>query len=130
LRASSANPDRFDVVVSGHLGRVRSLLVWWCALVAVWLTAAGTVTTQACAWAAVVLRGIYGREWRLVSAWGLPVAIVRESGALFSGHANVRRVDVRPAVKAVRTLVLSASPGTVVLDDKDGSLLVHTLGRG
>jgi multisubunit Na+/H+ antiporter MnhE subunit len=115
-------------------------LVWWCALVAVWLTAAGTVTIQelvlagvtgvACAWAAVVLRGIYGGEWRLVSAWGLPVAIVRESGALFSGHANVRRVDVRPAVKAVRTLVLSASPGTVVLDDKDGSLLVHTLGRG
>jgi len=113
-------------------------LAWWCVLVGVWLTAAGAVTTQEVAlagatglvgaWAAVVLRGMYGGEWRLVSAWGLPVAIVRDTPALFSGQTGLRRVEVRPAVRAVKTIVLSASPGTVVLDDKDGSLLVHTLG--
>ncbi|GAB3893410.1 hypothetical protein GCM10029964_070140 [Kibdelosporangium lantanae] len=105
----------------------------------VWLVAAGTVTGQelslagatglGCAWLAVVLRGIYDGQWRLVSAWGLPVAIVRDVGVLFSADTSLRKVDVRPAVKAVKTIVMSASPGTVVLDDRNGSLLVHTLGR-
>jgi hypothetical protein len=117
---------------------VVGTVAWWCVLVAVWLTAAGTVTTQEVAlagatglvgaWAAVVLRGMYGGEWRLVSAWGLPVTVVRDIPALFSSDTSLRGVEVRPAAKAVRTIVLSMSPGTVVLDDKDGSLLVHTLG--
>jgi hypothetical protein len=36
---------------------------------------------------------------------------------------------VEPIRKAVRTVVVSASPNTVVLDDKDGSLRVHAVGR-
>jgi hypothetical protein len=86
-------------------------------------------TGLVCAWSAVLLRGVYRGRWRVVSAWGVPVSIVRDSAALFSPHTTLRHVSVRPAARAVKTVVLSVSPGTVVLDDKDDSLLVHAMGR-
>jgi multisubunit Na+/H+ antiporter MnhE subunit len=112
--------------------------VWWAALIGVWLTTLSTVNWQdllvaaalaaPCAVIATLVRRVYGGRWQPASAWLLPVDIVRGSGALFARRATLRRIPVSRLRKGVRTVVVSASPGTVVLDDKDDALLVHALG--
>jgi multisubunit Na+/H+ antiporter MnhE subunit len=121
------------------MARAVESVVWWTVLVGVWLTTLSTVNWQdllvaavvavPCALAATMLRGVYHGCWRPASAWTLPLAVVRGCAALFSRHTQLRHIPARPAArKAIKTVIVSASPGTVVLDDKGDSLLVHGLG--
>ncbi|HTI27634.1 MAG TPA: hypothetical protein VL652_42010 [Kutzneria sp.] len=112
--------------------------VWWAVLVGVWLTTLSTVNWQdllvaavlavPCAIIATLVRRVYDGRWQPASAWQLPLDIARGSGALFSRRARLREIPVSAVRKGVKTIVVSASPGTVVLDDKDDALLVHVLG--
>lgn len=112
--------------------------VWWAVLVGVWLTTLSTVNWQdllvaaglavPCAIIATLVRRVYDGRWQPAGAWQLPLDIARGSGALFSRRARLREIPVSAARKGVKTIVVSASPGTVVLDDKDDALLVHALG--
>jgi multisubunit Na+/H+ antiporter MnhE subunit len=112
--------------------------VWWAVLVGVWLTTLSAVNWQdllvaavlavPCAIIATLVRRAYGGRWRPASAWRLPADIVRGCGALLARRATLRRIPVSALRKGVKTVVVSASPGTVVLDDKDDALLVHALG--
>jgi multisubunit Na+/H+ antiporter MnhE subunit len=112
--------------------------VWWAVLVGVWLTTLSAVNWQdllvaavlavPCAIIATLVRRAYGGRWRPASAWRLPADIVRGCGALLARRATLRRIPVSGLRKGVKTVVVSASPGTVVLDDKDDALLVHALG--
>lgn len=120
------------------MARAVESIVWWAVLVGVWLCTLSTVTTQElvlaavaavpCALVATALRAAYQGRWKPTRAWSLPMRIVRECASLFS-RASLRKIPVDTARKAVKTVVVSASPGTVVLDDKDDELLVHSLGR-
>jgi multisubunit Na+/H+ antiporter MnhE subunit len=125
----------------GHpaaMSRVVESVVWWAVLVGVWLTTLSTMNWQdllvaavlavPCAIIATLVRQGYDGRWRLSSAWRLPLEIVRGIGALFSRRAGLRKIPVSRLRKGVKTVVVSASPGTVVLDDKDDALLVHALG--
>jgi multisubunit Na+/H+ antiporter MnhE subunit len=119
--------------------KVIESAVWWAVLVGVWLTTLSSfdwqdfvlaaVTAVPCAVAAAGVRRAYGGRWRPASAWTLPMAVIRGCGALFSRRKQLRHIPVRSVQKAVRTVIVSASPGTVVLDDDGDSLLVHALGR-
>jgi multisubunit Na+/H+ antiporter MnhE subunit len=112
--------------------------VWWAVLVGVWLTTLSAVNWQdllvaaalaiPCAVAATLLRVAYGGRWRPARAWTLPVEIARGCAALSSRQTELRRMPVSSLRKGVKTVLVSASPGTVVLDDDDDSLLVHALG--
>jgi multisubunit Na+/H+ antiporter MnhE subunit len=112
--------------------------VWWAVLVGVWLTTLSTVNWQdllvaavlavPCAIIATLGRRVYDGRWQPASAWHLPLDIARGSGTLFSRRARLREIPVSAVRKGVKTIVVSASPGTVVLDDKDDALLVHVLG--
>lgn len=112
--------------------------VWWAVLVGVWLTTLSAVNWQdllvaavvavPCAVIAASVRLAYEGRWRPDSAWRLPIDIARGSAALGSSHAELRRIPVSALRKGVKTVVVSASPGTVVLDDNGDSLLVHSLG--
>jgi multisubunit Na+/H+ antiporter MnhE subunit len=122
-----------------RVAKAGETLLWWILLVAVWISTLNSVTAQelvvasvaglACALVATSTRGAYRGSWKLSRAWSLPLAVVRDCATLFSRDAAVRRVPLRPKEKAVKTLIVSAAPGTVVLDDKGQSLLVHALGR-
>ena len=121
------------------MARAVETAVWWAVLVGVWLTTLSSVDGQdlvlaavlavPCAITATVVRGAYGGRWQPASAWPLPLAVIRGCGALFSRHAERRTIPVRPIQKAVKTVIVSASPNTVVLDDKGSELQVHALGR-
>jgi hypothetical protein len=121
------------------VAKAGETLVWWLLLIGLWISTLSTVTGQEllvaavaglpCAVVATVGRRVYGGRWRPARAWTLPLKIVRDCATLFSRQAAVRRIPVRADVKAVETVIVSVSPATVVLDDKDGSLLVHALGR-
>ena len=121
------------------MARAAETLIWWLVLVGVWTSTLSTVSAEelvvagccglACAVLATTARAVYRGSWRLARAWTLPVDIIRDCAALFSRESVVRRVTVSPAAKAVRTLVVSASPGTVVLDDEGDALTVHAVGR-
>ncbi|GAA3440539.1 hypothetical protein GCM10018954_101630 [Kutzneria kofuensis] len=112
--------------------------MWWAVLVGIWLTTLSTVNWQdllvaavlavPCVVAATLLRVAYGGRWRPARAWTLPLEIVRGCGALFSRHKELRHIPVSSLRKGVKTVVVSASPGAVVLDDDGDSLLVHALG--
>jgi hypothetical protein len=112
--------------------------VWWAVLVGIWLTTLSSVEGQdllvaavaavPCALVATFVRGVYCGHWRPSSGWTLPVAIARGCAALFSRHTELRRIPSGSLRKAVKTVIVSASPGTVVLDDEGDSLLVHALG--
>ena len=112
--------------------------MWWAVLVGIWLTTLSSMNGQdllvaavlavPCAIVATLVRGAYGGRWRPASGWRLPVAIVRGCGALFSRHQELRTIPVERLRKGVKTVVVSASPNTVVLDDEGESLLVHSLG--
>jgi multisubunit Na+/H+ antiporter MnhE subunit len=120
------------------MARAVESVVWWAVLVGVWLTTLSAVNWQdllvaavlavPCAVAATLLRGAYDGRWRPARAWTLPVEIARGCAALFSRRAELRRIPVTALRKGVKTVVVSASPGTVVLDDDGDSLLVHALG--
>ncbi|REH39386.1 hypothetical protein BCF44_113241 [Kutzneria buriramensis] len=113
--------------------------MWWAVLVGIWLTTLSSVDAQdlvlaaalAVPWAiaATLVRRAYGGRWRPAQAWTLPWQVLRGCAALFSRHAELREIQVQPIRKAVKTVVVSASPNTVVLDDKGSSLRVHALGR-
>jgi multisubunit Na+/H+ antiporter MnhE subunit len=121
------------------VARAGETLVWWLVLVGVWVSTLSTVTAQEvvaatvaglpCAVAATVARRTYRGRWKPVRAWRLPVAILRDCAALLSRDSAIRRIPVQPKEKAVQTMVVSASPGTVVLDDEGRSLVVHAVGR-
>lgn len=87
------------------MARAVETLVWWVVLVAVWITTLSSPNAQDLVAAAVT---------GLVCAY---VATV------------VGRVYRKPwkLTKAWKTLVMSAWPATVVLDDREDSLRVHTL---
>jgi hypothetical protein len=113
--------------------------VWWAVLVGIWLTTLSSVDGQdlvlaavlavPCAIVATLVRRAYGGRWRPARAWTLPWQVLRGCAALVSRRAELREIPVRPIRKAIKTVVVSASPNTVVLDDKDDSLRVHALGR-
>jgi hypothetical protein len=123
---------------SGGMARAIESAVWWAVLVGVWLTTLSAVNWQdllaaalfavPCAVVATLVRGAYGGRWRPVRAWKLPVEILRGCAALVSSRAQFRKIPVSSLRKGVKTVVVSASPGTVVLDDDGDSLLVHALG--
>ncbi|MEV6612168.1 hypothetical protein [Kutzneria sp. NPDC051319] len=112
--------------------------MWWAVLVGVWLTTLSTVNWQdllvaavlavPCAVIAASVRLACDGRWRPASAWRLPMDIARGSAALASSRAELRRIPVSALRKGVKTVIVSASPNTVVLDDEGDSLLVHSLG--
>ena len=120
------------------MARAIESAVWWAVLVGVWLTTLSAVDAPdlflaavaavPCALVATLVRGVYRGRWRPASAWTLPVAVVRGCAALVKRHTELRRIPVQTVRKAVKTVVVSAAPGTVVLDDDGDSLLVHALG--
>lgn len=111
--------------------------VWWAVLVGVWVLTLTSVTLAEvvvagvagvpCAVAATAARAAHGAVWRpgaaLVRSLPLvPVEVVRD---LVRGPSDgtVRTVPV--AEPGVATVLLSLSPGTVVLDDDGQALTVH-----
>lgn len=120
------------------MARAVESAVWWAVLVAIWLTTLSAVNWQdllvaaalavPCAVAATLLRVAYGGLWRPARAWTLPVEIARGCAALVSRRTALRRIPVSSLRKGAKTVIVSASPGTVVLDDDGDSLLVHALG--
>jgi multisubunit Na+/H+ antiporter MnhE subunit len=120
------------------MARAVESAVWWVVLVGVWLTTLNALNWQdllvaavaaaPCALVATLVRGVYRGQWRPASAWSLPVAVAQGCAALFSRRTALRRIATSSTRKAVRTVIVSASPGTVVLDDEGDSLLVHALG--
>jgi hypothetical protein len=137
----TAGQPGFGRSAAGHpagMSRAVESGVWWAVLVGVWLTTLSTVNWQdllvaaalavPCAIIATLVRQGYGGRWRPASAWRLPLEITRGSAALFSRRARLQEIPVSAVRKGVKTIVVSASPGTVVLDDQDDALLVHALG--
>ncbi|MFI9383400.1 hypothetical protein [Kutzneria sp. NPDC052558] len=120
------------------MARAVESAVWWVVLVGVWLTTLNAVNWQdllvaavaavPCALLATLVRATYRGRWRPASARALPAEVARGCVALFRRRTTLRHEKVRPLQKAVRTVIISASPGTVVLDDEGDSLLVHALG--
>lgn len=111
--------------------------VWWAVLVGVWLLTLTTVTLPElvvaavaavpCAGAATAARAAYRASWRpgkaLVRSLPLvPMEVVRE---LVRGPSDGTVREVPVTESGVATVVLSLSPGTVVLDDDDGTLTIH-----
>jgi multisubunit Na+/H+ antiporter MnhE subunit len=155
-----ANPARLVAARPGNSGEVRWLPevgLWWLALVAVWVLtlsapSAGELVVAAlvavpCAVAARAARRTYRRAWPARRGWlrwaiHLPGAVLRDSARLLRGVPDgaLRRVplaDDSPSTRAAATVLVSASPGTLVLDDDvegdvegddtGGALLVHAL---
>jgi hypothetical protein len=128
---------------------VAEVAAWWVVLFlayAVTLSAptgpelAGAVVASAiCAVLAVAARRAAGSSWRVrfrPPRGRLPLAIAADTVRLLirSGHASIRTIEPAPdaAGGAWGTFLMSASPGTVVLDwPADGSpVVLHTLGDG
>lgn len=122
------------------------LVGWWLLSVAVWLCALTAVTPVEVAAAAVVAaptswvarraRRQVAREWRFRARWfapgrRLPAAIVAETAQVWraaarGGRGAIRTVDLgadEPR-RAVAVVLLSASPGHVVIDH--GEARVHS----
>jgi hypothetical protein len=124
------------------------LIGWWLLSVAVWLCALTTVSPAEVAVAAVLAAPIawvarqarrqVAREWRFrarwfAPGWRLPAAVVAETAqvwraAVRSGRdETTRTVDLGPeeSRRAVGVVLLSTSPGLVVLDTGDDEVRVH-----
>ncbi|WP_433713903.1 Na+/H+ antiporter subunit E [Nocardia sp. CA-084685] len=139
--------------MSGRIAAVAEVLGWWAVLVSLWLATLTTFSLQEllaaavlalpAAWAGRVGRIAVRGNWRMPdkvaqSLATLPGAIVRDSWAALSIAARGRPVgrfeqDVldaetdarrRAGRAALITGVLSATPGSVVID-VDDELLLH-----
>jgi hypothetical protein len=86
--------------------RAVETLVWWAVLVGVWLT---------------TLSSMNGQDLAVAAVLAVPCALAATAVRAIYGLSGVR--------KAVKTIVVSSWPTSVVLDDKDDTLLVHPLRR-
>lgn len=134
------------------MARVTEVVVWWAVLVAVWMFTLSSVSIQEtvvsviaglpCALTATAARTAYGREWRPRLRWFralvlLPGAIIQDTARVLTRPSSLgtrRAVPVSSdeAHRALATVAVSATPGTVVLDDspEHAELLVHALVPG
>src|SRR4051812_7647258 len=140
------------------MGRVAEVAVWWVVLTAGYVTTLGAFTGPEfavavaagllCAVLAVAARRAARTRWSAHLPWlawivpllgGIAADTVRLLGSLRRDGGTVRRIPAPtgepPARAAFRrawgTVVLSSSPGSVVLDwPADGPLTVHELGSG
>jgi len=133
------------------VGRVAEVAVWWVALTAAYVTTLGAFTTPEflvaagvgllCAALAVVARRAAGTRWSVHLpwlAWIVPLlaAIAADTVRLLSRLPRGGTIREVPAPggafrRAWGTVVLSSSPGSVVLDwPPDGPLTLHELGAG
>lgn len=135
-------------------------LAWWAALTIIWLAALSSYTAAesvaaacvslACAVLAPVARRAAGDSWRPGVGWlrALPVlltAVISDTVTVFGRMATGRRGGApRPHLARYRvagrgdstrragaTLMVSATPTTVVLDSeqREGTILVHEYGE-
>jgi hypothetical protein len=121
---------------------VFEVTAWWLALLALWIASLTTVTWQElviaalcagpCAFVARKTREVLGVRWARVPLRGvaaLPRAAVAETVQVW-GRALRRRGDgdVRE-VEAGNVGLLSAVPGTVVIDERESTVVVHAFGE-
>lgn len=134
---------------------VVEIVVWWPVLVLVWLAtlnafswqelATSAVLALPCAVAARAARRAAGVHWTFRRAWGrwllaVPAAIAHDTvGVLVlavkrSGADEFREVPMSPhpdgGQEAAATAILSATPGSVVVDADQNRLLMHTVPIG
>jgi multisubunit Na+/H+ antiporter MnhE subunit len=137
---------------------VAGALAWWVLLVGVWVLTLSTVSGSElivaglCALPCAVVALLAGRALR--SRWRMPAAALRWVPAVAvgavtdtvrvllgrSGPPRVRAVVLRDAGagaaardtrRALATIAIAATPGSVVLDERgDRGLGVHVLGTG
>ncbi|WP_030437355.1 hypothetical protein [Actinoplanes subtropicus] len=133
------------------MGHVAEAVVWWVVLTAVYVTTLGTFTGPEfavaigvgllCAVLAVVARHAARARWSVEPRWAawlvpLPAAIAADTVRLLSRLPRGGTIRDLPAPgsafrRAWGTVVLSSSPGSVVLDwPPDGPLTLHELGSG
>jgi multisubunit Na+/H+ antiporter MnhE subunit len=136
----------------------REVAVWWAILVVVWLGTVSVVTAQEwlaaavlavpCAVAARHGRRAAGAHWAPGAGWtrwllALPQAVLHDTAAMLvlavrgdrtseDGFAELPLPDDDAGAgrEALATVVLSATPGSVVVDAHDQRLTVHTVPIG
>jgi len=134
------------------VSRAVEALVWWIVLTGIWLLtltsfsvqelSAALVAGLLCALVATTARESYRASWRPRARWLSWIALlphtvvadtVRVLGPRLRTPAERRRIPVDDD-GAVATMVVSAAPGTVVLDDRVAeatgnrtTLVVHAL---
>jgi multisubunit Na+/H+ antiporter MnhE subunit len=140
--------------------RIVEVLVWWAVLTGVWVSTVSTVTTPdlvvgavcavPCAVVALLARRALRSRWRVHPAAlrrlpAVVVGAVTDTVRVLLGrtdHPRVREV-VLPEVgggrdpaaqetyRALATIAVAATPGSVVLDERGRrALVVHALGSG
>ncbi|HEX4226765.1 MAG TPA: hypothetical protein VHZ97_30660 [Pseudonocardiaceae bacterium] len=128
------------------MAKLAEVTVWWAVLLLVWLaslnafsyaelgTAAGLALP--CALAARAARIAAGGRWRIRARWLLlvPSAILHDMVSLLRLGSSERddsfdEIDIH-GYQAMATIVVSATPGSVVVDADDDRLLVHRLPIG
>lgn len=137
------------------LPKVAEIAVWWAVLLLVWLaslnafsyaelgTAAGLALP--CAFAARAARIAAGGRWKVTARWtrwlaAVPWAVLHDTAAVL--RLATRRdhperdsfdeigIGAGAGHEALATAVVSAAPGSVVVDAESGRLLVHRLPIG
>lgn len=134
---------------------VGEVVTWWLVLVLLWLATLNSfsfadlitaaVLALPCAPAARAARRSAGEHWTFRPKWmrwlvALPVSIVRDTAGVLwlavrpGGDDQFTRVPLphHPdgGQEAAATAVLSATPGSVVVDAEDDTLLVHRVPTG
>jgi len=136
---------------------IIEVAAWWLVGLLLWSATASPVTVEelvpaalcalACASSARAARRVVGARWRVRAAWfawapRLPIAVVADAGRLalrWWGRPTVQGVVRRatldtasdPALavthRALAAAVLSAAPGSVVLDVDGDDVVLHAL---
>ncbi|TDQ00882.1 Na+/H+ antiporter subunit E [Labedaea rhizosphaerae] len=125
-------------------GRAVEFLVWWAALSLVWLgtlatgnpmeITVGVAGASLGAVAAVVARRALDASWPPARRWlrwaaRLPGTLLADSIRVLFGRSRPTTREVRVAGDAaMAAAVVNATPGTVVLDARDDTLVLHALG--
>ncbi|RSM91620.1 hypothetical protein DMH04_01165 [Kibdelosporangium aridum] len=127
---------------------VFEVTTWWLVLAALWIASLTTVTWQELAVAAVCsvpcalvarkARHVLDVRWKRAPRWlrwvaALPGAVVQETllvwrQALRRRDGETREIEVGTR-RAVIVAMLSASPGTVVVNDRQSTVVVHAFGK-
>jgi multisubunit Na+/H+ antiporter MnhE subunit len=137
--------------------RVVEIAAWWVVGLLLWLATVSPVTVEevvpavicalACAPAARAARQAVGARWRMRARWfgwtrWLPTAVVADTARLarhWWGRPQARGVIRRTTLdtasdralavthRALAAVVLSAAPGSVVLDIEGDDVLLHAI---
>lgn len=134
---------------------VVEIAAWWPVLILTWLATLNAFSYQElvvaavlalpCAVAARAARRASRVAWTFRARWGrwllaLPTAIVHDTAGVLllalrrSGADSFREIPMPEhpdgGREAAATAVLSAAPGSVVVDARDNTLLIHSMPLG